>query len=327
MLFSNKRSQIDNELESIPVEIEDGPEKNCLELKDKVVQELHHYAWETSGQAALVLNKHISIKNIALPDVYGNLRASGLLNNFYFDKTESSSLGIEKGAEIPGNYTSFTMRLKRFFSLDGLYNLIGKRELEGSGVTADRALKFSDYLKRAPHIKGVFKLALIAVFPWLTFLIFWKGASGGWRIILAWWLVYTSVALWTPIWVLLYKLMTAIALSTETMSKFGMLVDGISLYSSEFISNRLYQFYAIYTWLQILCGPLPTSILAWKVFSGALQDSEEDHLPEGADVIANVGVGAATGGVGGAASAGARSVGRHAGVRTSPTPKGPPTQQ
>ena len=112
------------------------------------------------------------------------------------------------------------------------------------------------------------KLFLIALFPWLIFFVF----AGKWKIILAWWAVYFSFLLWTPLWTLLYHLMISIAHSTELLHAYdGSLSDvsdGISLYSANFISTRFYQFYAIYSWLQMIVGPLPTVLLAWGMFTG-----------------------------------------------------------
>lgn len=73
--------------------------------------------------------------------------------------------------------------------------------------------------------------------------------------------------------------MTSIALSNEMMSEFGKISDGISLYSSSFISSKMYQFYAIYSWLQILVGPLPTILLTQGLFSQILRDSSPEYAP------------------------------------------------
>ncbi len=117
------------------------------------------------------------------------------------------------------------------------------------------AEKFSELLQRAPHIKGIITMILIFSFPWLVFFL----AAGKWRPLVAWYAIYFSVLLWTPIWTLFYHLITSFSLSTEVMARFGELSDGISLYSAELITSRQYHFYSIYALIQVLSGPLPTA--------------------------------------------------------------------
>ncbi|PIQ62348.1 MAG: hypothetical protein COW00_01875, partial [Bdellovibrio sp. CG12_big_fil_rev_8_21_14_0_65_39_13] len=193
---------------------------------------------------------------------------------------------------------------------------------EGASLTADRALQFNEYLKRAPHLKGMVKLFLIAMFPWLIFFIF----AGKWHIIIAWWAVYASVLLWTPLWALLYHLMSSIALSTDVMASFGRLNDGVSLYSSQLITNKIYQFYAIYSWLQIIVGPLPTVFLAWGMFTGVLRDSEQESSPEGISTVASVAGATVTGGASAGVTAGASAGIKTAASKTGYRPKGLPSK-
>jgi hypothetical protein len=94
--------------------------------------------------------------------------------------------------------------------------------------------------------------------------------------------------------------MTSIALSTELMAEFGRVSDGVSLYASSFITSKLYQFYAIYSWLQLFVGPLPTIMLSYGMMSSFLRDSEGEQAPAAVTTIKNVGMGAVTGGVQGA---------------------------
>ena len=162
----------------------------------------------------------------------------------------------------------------------------------GAALTAKRAEKFSEYLQRAPHLKGMVKMFLIAIFPWLVFFV----VTGRWKVLISWYAIYVSVLMWTPVWTLLYHLMTSIALSTETMYEFGKLSDGISLYSASFITAKMYQFYAIYSWLQLLVGPLPTLLLAFGFFDSFLRDSEGESAPEPVNIAKDVGVSVATGG-------------------------------
>ena len=89
------------------------------------------------------------------------------------------------------------------------------------------------------------------------------------------------------------------------MGEFGKLSDGISLYASMFISAKIYQFYAIYSWLQLLLGPLPTLILGYGLFSSFLSDSEGESAPEIVTTVKDAGIGVATSGASGAATSAA----------------------
>ena len=299
--FFRNYSDVDRELRAIPIEKEDGEIITCLELKDKVKSQLHQYAMEKSAYTHSYADR---IKNFFF-DATPNHAASSALVNYYLSKSESPNLGIQKGAEVPGGFASFTLNVKKALSWDGMLGLFGQKQLAGAVLTAERAKKFSEYLKRAPHIKGMVKLFLIAIFPWLVFFLF----AGKWKILISWYVVYVSVLLWTPIWTLLYHLMTSIALSAETMNAFGKLGDGISLYASQLISVRLYQFYAIYSWLQLILGPLPTVLLAWGMLGSFLRDNEEESAPEIATAGKNAAVTAATSGsAAGAAKVGAKTV-------------------
>jgi len=123
------------------------------------------------------------------------------------------------------------------------------------------------------------------------------------------------------LWTLLYHLMTTIALSTDVMEAFGRLNDGVSLYSSELITNKIYQFYAIYSWLQLVIGPLPTMVLAWGMFTGFLSDSQQESAPEGissaVSVVGATVTGGATAGVGAGLSAGAKTAAGNMGYKPS----------
>ena len=156
------------------------------------------------------------IKNFFF-DSTQNHAASSALANYYLSKSESPNLAIQKGAEVPGGFASFTFNVKKTLSWDGILGLLGQKQLAGAVLTAERAKTFSEYLQRAPHIKGIVKLFLIALFPWLVFFLF----AGKWKILVSWYAIYVSVLLWTPIWTLLYHLMTSIALSAETMNAFA----------------------------------------------------------------------------------------------------------
>lgn len=299
--FFRDNGVVDQELRAIPVETEGGDTITCLDLKDRVKSTLYEYSRRKKDRFTQPYADKITKYFVSDSP---NMEASSALVNYYLSKTESTNLGIQKGAEVPGGFASFALGWKRFFSWDGFLGMIGKKELSGAVLTAERAKSFSEYLQRAPHIKGMVKLFLIALFPWLVFFLF----AGKWKILVSWYAVYVSVLLWTPIWTLLYHLMTSIALSAETMEAFGRLNDGISLYSSQLVSSRLYQFYAIYSWLQLILGPLPTVLLAWGMFGSFLKDNQEEGAPEAVNAGKAAALTAATGGgAAGAAKAGVRT--------------------
>lgn len=304
--FFKTHGVVDNALKEIKLPIQDGSEITCYDLKERVNDDLYNYARKTQG----TLNKydeHISIK--VRRDVL-NENVSSALNNYFTEKAETYWLNIQKGAEIPtGGFAKFLLGWKRLTSWDGVLSFFGKENLEGANLTAERAMQFNEYLKRAPHLKGMVKLFMIGVFPWLIFFVF----AGKWKIIISWWAVYFSVLLWTPLWTLLYHLMTTVALSTDVLEAFGTLNDGISLYSSELITNKIYQFYAIYSYLQLIVGPLPTMILAWGMFTGFLSDRQQESTPEAVSTVTSTTVATATGGVGAGAKAAAGSAAK--GVR------------
>lgn len=302
--FFKERGVVDRELELIPIEIEAGKKITCLELKTEVRKELWSFAQEKGMRFNRLYSGKISLPGKEFGDVQErNLIASSALVNYFLSKSEDT-FGTQEGAKVEGTFAKFLVGWNRFWSFDGFLSLIGQDQQVGAALTAERATQFSEYLQRAPHIKGLVKMFLIAIFPWLVFFI----VAGRWKILFSWFAVYASVLMWTPIWTLLYHLMTSIALSTELMAEFGKISDGISLYSSSFITTKLYQFYAIYSWVQIFVGPLPTAMLSYGLFSSFLKDGESEQAPQVVTAAKDVGMGAATGGVSGAAGAVVRRV-------------------
>jgi hypothetical protein len=163
-------------------------------------------------------------------------------------------------------------------SWDGLLSVFGFKDYQGASLAASRSQEFSENLARAPHVAGFIKMLIVASFPWLLFFV----VAGYWRVLVYWFLVYLSVLLWTPIWTLLYHIMVGISLSSETMDAFGRLNDGVSLYSAQIISSRIYHLYAVYSWLQLLTGTLFTGMLLFFI-RPALGDTQSDSTPVGFD--------------------------------------------
>ena len=295
--FFRYGSEVDGLLESIPLTDAKGAKTNCLTLKNEVRAELLSYARSKGAHFYQDFKGVLGQRSLAMIKDANYVAASALVNH-YLSKSQDA-LATQEGAKVGGTLSQVFLGVNRFFSWDGLLSIIGQGDKVGASLTAERAEKFSEYLQRAPHIKGLVKLFLIGIFPWLVFFV----VAGRWKVLVAWFAIYTSVLLWTPIWAGLHHLMTSIALSTETMEHFGALNDGISLYSASFVTAKLYQFYAIYSWLQILAGPLPTLLLSYGMFNSLLTDSEIESTPEAASKAKSVAVGAAYGGMGGAANA------------------------
>ena len=293
--FFKRNGIVDNELKAIPIQLEDGQTISCLDLKEEVRKHLWDYSHSKGARFHQYNGKYSINHRGEPPEARANwVASSALVNHFLSERQDwmGTQRGAEVGGRVGGKLTNFLIGWDRFFSFDGFLTMLGFKEQVGAALTAKRAEKFSEYLQRAPHIKGMVKMFLIALFPWLVFFII----AGKWKVLIYWFAIYGSVALWTPIWILLYHLMTSIALSTDVMEEFGRLSDGISLYGSVLITTKLYQFYAIYSWLQIIVGPLPTVVLSYGMFTSLLQDSEAEVAPAPVTMVKDAGVSVATGG-------------------------------
>ena len=135
--------------------------------------------------------------------------------------------------------------------------------------------RFSEHLARAPHVAGLIKLVLVAIFPFLVFFI----VAGKWKVLVYWFVLYFSVLLWTPLWVLFYHIMTSIAQSVEVMEELGQFSDGISLYGARLVSSRIYYFYSIYSWVQLLVATLTTGG-AFFFLRPMLMENKPEAAPE-----------------------------------------------
>lgn len=270
--FFRTYPEVDQALKKIELPTRSGASYSCLDLKDEVVYDLQKYAEEKTGN---IPPEHF-LKRVPLKDpiIHRNLKASQALTNYFWENKENF-FGLQKGAIAEGGAAKAFQFWSRIRSFDGVLHILGLEELEGSSLYAERIQKFSEYLKRAPHLAGMIKMILIMIFPWLIFFL----AAGSWRPLVFWTVIYFSVVMWAPIWTLFYHMMTSIALSTEVMAEFGELSDGISLYSADLITSRLYQFYAVYAWIQLLSGPMLTAFVAIKFFPW-MKDNEQERAPE-----------------------------------------------
>lgn len=288
--FVDRYFSLDNEAERnlAQVKLSDAPGSfsNCLEYKRYMDQSLRNYAKGRSSvfQQAMTEGSAFEKFKQGFGSNYENWVASNLLVNHYLDNHEGS-LGLEHGTELPGTGGRIIQLINRAFSMDGVLSFLGKRNLKGASVAAARSQELSDHFARAPHVAGFIKMLLIGFFPVLVFFL----AAGRWKPLLWWWFTYLSICMWNPLWTLLYHVVTSLALDIETLDAFGRLTDGVSLYAASLVSSRLYQAFAVYSWLQLLVGPTFTGSLLLGL-KPILSDSEPDRLPDGI----STGVGVAT---------------------------------
>ncbi len=268
-----------------------GPYSNCAELKQGMNQALADYARRHSSTYRQVEAQGPSIQKfwMGFGQNYDNWVTSTLLVNHFLDGREGF-MGIEKGTELPSTGGRIMQYLDRAFSMDGILSLLGRRDLKGASVAARRSLELSDHFARAPHVAGFLKMLLIGFFPVLVFFL----AAGKWRPLLWWWMTYLSICLWNPLWALLYHVITTLALNLETLNAFGRLGDGVSLYAAALVSSRLYQAFAVYSWLQLLIGPLFTGSLIMGL-RPLLSDTASDQIPHGVSSGAGIAAKAAGG--------------------------------
>ncbi|MGE4233047.1 MAG: hypothetical protein AB7F43_06940 [Bacteriovoracia bacterium] len=299
--FFRTDSTIDRELKDIPVSFE-GRDSTCYDVKNVVRDHLHNFAATKSSTINGIIDGHILPSSGTLEkNLNLNLHASHALVNHFMGQKEAP-LGIMKGSQVPAAGGRILQYMHRIFSVDGFLSLVSNNRLHGAALTAKRSQEFSENLQRAPHIAGFTKMVLIFIFPWLIFFV----VAGRWKVLVYWYALYFSVALWAPIWTLFYHIVNSIALSAETMEAFGHLSDGVSLVGAEMISSRMYQMFAVYSWIQLLIGPAPTMLLAWQL-SPLLRDTESDNTSEALEGISSMGSVASAGlGGGGVAKTAAR---------------------
>lgn len=284
--FFANNAGVDQKLSQLNIETPDRTPYTCLDLKNDVRSRLKDYAVSRPG-VGNNLETYMKNNSGLNSTSWENYEVSNFLVNEYHNQHEAA-LGIQKGSQVPTTGGRIIQYLNRITGFDGLLSLLSGGDLQGAWVAASRSQEFSESLARAPHVAGFIKMFLIAIFPWLIFFV----VAGHWRVLTQWWLIYFSVSLWTPIWCLLYHVMTSIALSAETMAAFGKLNDGISLYSAQLISSRIYHLFAVYTWLQLLTGTAFTGMLLYFI-RPALSDTESDSAPEVIDGAGKVASGAA----------------------------------
>ncbi|MBS1983569.1 MAG: hypothetical protein JST16_05295 [Bdellovibrionales bacterium] len=273
--FYGRSPIIDERLREIVIDDKVPPPVTCLDVRQEMEGKLRSYAVAKGAR----LSHQAEAGKSSVRDLvnWENLVASRAIANHYLDSNEGW-MGMQKEAELPTTGGRVFQRVFRLVSWNGLFSVLGLKDMQGAALAASRSLEFSELLARAPHIAGFIKMAAIAVFPWLLFFV----VAGYWRALVYWFLVYFSVLLWTPIWTLLYHIVVSITLSAETMHAFGLLNDGISLTASELVTSRIYHLYEVYSWLQVLTGTLFTGGLLFFM-RPILSDTTADEVPDAVD--------------------------------------------
>lgn len=254
--------------------------KNCFDLRQEIQNSLHKVAlsnmeWDERLVSHLKGDHEISVDQIT------NYRISSALLNFYLEKKEKG-MGVMDGAEVPGVYGRILQYLGKLSSHEGVMRTMGLRSVAGAGVAVERAKEFNEQLRMAPMIIGLSKAGLIVASSLLPFFL----VAMRWRIVVWWWLVYTSICLWPPLWTGLYKLITNVFVVPDVMQSFGRMGDTFSMYSAMLISDQAYYISSVISWAQIAVGPGLTGLVGF--FAGQwLLHSREDHMPSAIQQVAN----------------------------------------
>ena len=282
--FFFRTSEMDSVLDNITIELKNyGPVSyswTCLDLKMDLRNDFLNYA---DSKAGLVTYIDQFVRGGLTSESWRNLHSSNILINYFLDKNESI-VGIQKGSQLPSTTARVVQYLKKIVSFDNLLSIFTGRDKHGATLAAERSQEFSELITRAPHISGFVKLFLIVVFPFLVFPL----VAGKWKWIIYWFALYFSVLTWVPIWTFSYHLVTNLALATGTMAELGNLYDGISLYSSKVVTSKIFYLYAVYSWIQIITGPVMTAFLAYKL-APLLGDTTTETAPDFVEDAKNLG--------------------------------------
>jgi hypothetical protein len=269
--FFNQENGLDQKLSEIEIKTEEATPYSCLDVKNEVRSSLKQYAINHHVRFIRASGRHVyPIKDEAAQ----NMHMANMLVNHYLDNKESV-MGIMKGSQLPGTTGRVFQYLNRLFSFDAVLSIFGFNKTHGASEAAARSQSFSEHLARAPHVAGLLKLALVAIFPFLVFFV----VAGKWKYLIYWFVIYFSVLLWTPLWILFYHIMTSIAQSIEVMNEIGHFSDGISLYGAKLVSSRMYYFYSIYAWVQLLVATLTTGSAVFFL-RPLLMENRQETAPE-----------------------------------------------
>jgi hypothetical protein len=270
--FFSQNDGIDRKLSEIEIKTEDETTYTCLDVKDEVRASLKQYALEHHVRFIKDSGKLVyPIEDEAAQ----NMHMANMLVNHYTDQKESV-MGIMKGSQVGGTTSRVFQYINQVFTFDGVLSMLGFSGHHGASEAAERSQNFSVHLARAPHVAGFLKLVLVAVFPFLIFFV----VAGKWKVLFFWWLLYFSVLMWTPLWTLTYHIMVSVAQSSEMMEQLGQFSDGVSLYGAKMVTSKIYYFYSIYSWIQLLIATLTTGS-AFFFLKPMLMENQEETAPEG----------------------------------------------
>ena len=260
----------------------------CKDLKNELREGLYQHADSKGLYVASELESWQA-------EISKNAEVSAMLVNHYRNEREGF-LGMQKGSASPGTTGTVFQALGRIVGWDGFLTIfsLGKAtNLHGASESASRAKEFSELLTRAPHLKGILMMLLIGLFPWLIFFVVY----GKWQVLVWWFWAYFSVCLWTPIWTIMYHIMNNIALAGDSLSSFAPLSDGISLYSSQVVMDRIYYLYSVFSMAQIVVPVFTTGLALYLVrpmLSGFHEESKPEFVDGGVSAL-STGVGLASG--------------------------------
>lgn len=239
-----------------------------------------------TSQTCSDLKEKINLKAIEVYQINQsdlNLLTKNLLPQHGYDQTKSRNLAISiilseslgqasrgelvrEGTEVEGfgGVLQYAMKLTSF---DIFSN--------GMASSAKSANKFSDFLKRQPHIVGFFTLFLIIIFPFLGPLVMWKGV----KVLKFWFLSYficrMSTVLLHFVWLIQKRLMLDYSVS-DAMKIMG---DSLSMQSAQYISAEFQYSAGVNNLFQIALG-LGTSLFVGKKFLQSFDgNSENDDAP------------------------------------------------
>ncbi len=284
--FFKVAPDVDNQLGKIPLGPADaGLLYTCRDLKEELREGLYKYTSERT----------IIPEDPDDDDTIRNFAMSSMLVN-HFKGERESVWGLQKGAQVPGAAGTFFQYLNRLISWDAfvsIFSLGSASNIHGASEAAARANDFSETLARAPHLKGMVMMVLIGIFPWLIFFVVY----GNWQILTWWFWIYFSVCLWTPIWSIMYHILQNLTFTGDALARLGGMNDGVSLYSSQVVLDRIYYLYSVFSIVQIAV-PVVTTGAALYLFRPMFGGHKQESAPTGIAGAVNAGstaVGVATG--------------------------------
>ena len=280
-IFSDDGDVVDDALKEIPITSISGT--NCLDVKNEVNQKLSEYAKAKIDPIKRSTVGQTMMESLRLStDTWDQLTISSQLVNHYLDERENH-LGIARGSKVPGTTSVIFQYLNRLKSWDGFLSLTGNKDKHGSAEASERSKRFSEHLMRAPHIAGIIKMFLIALFPWLFLFVI----AGKWKVLVIWFTTYCSVLLWTPLWTWVYHIMVNIALSADLIEAFGKVGAGVSLYGAKLINSKIYYMFSVFSWVQILIGTVVTGSTLYFL-RPMLTSGQEESAPEFVESIGDL---------------------------------------